>query len=70
MTPLVCVPCREYEQHITGDVAFAARQFWSVTRDVDWLTSEGGGDLIVNTADFFTSRAEYNELEDRYDMNG
>lgn len=70
MTPLVCVPCRDYEQHITADVAFAARQYWASTRDVTWLTGEGGLDLLVNTADFWTSRAEYNEEHDRYEING
>jgi trehalose/maltose hydrolase-like predicted phosphorylase len=70
MTPLVCVPCREYEQHITGDVAFAARQYWAATRDVTWLTSQGGLDLLSNTADFWTSRAEWNAEMNRYELNG
>ena len=70
MTPLICVPCREYEQHITGDIAFAARQYWAVTRNKHWLEQEGGISLIVNTARFWMDRAEYNDAEDRYDING
>ncbi|XP_076437374.1 protein-glucosylgalactosylhydroxylysine glucosidase-like [Babylonia areolata] len=70
MTPLICVPCREYEQHITGDVAFAARQFWALTRDARWLQEEGGVSLFANTARFWADRAQFNEVEDRYDING
>ena len=70
MTPLVCVPCREYEQHITADVAFAARQYLAITHDLNWLTTQGGLDLITKTADFWTTRVEYNNAEDRYEING
>ena len=70
MTPLICVPCRDYELHITGDVAFAARQYWAMTRDRKWLLQEGGVNLIVNTATFWVDRAEYNQAQDRYDING
>ena len=70
MTPLVCVPCRDYELHITGDIAFAARQYWAMTRDRKWLLQEGGINLIVNTATFWVDRAEYNQAQDRYDING
>ena len=70
MTPLVCVPCRDYELHITGDIAFAARQYWAMTRDRKWLLQEGGINLIVNTATFWVDRAEYNQAQDRYEING
>ena len=70
MTPLICVPCRDYELHITGDIAFAARQYWAMTRDRKWLLQEGGINLIVNTATFWVDRAEYNQAQDRYDING
>ena len=70
MTPDVCVPCRDNEQHITGDVAFAARQYWAVTRDMRWLQREGGLQLLLNTADFWASRAAWNADMGRYELNG
>ncbi len=41
-----------YQLHITGDVAFAARQYISATRDIKWLKKEKGNTLIQNIAKF------------------
>ena len=30
-----------YEQHVTGDVGFAVRQYWYQTHDVEWLRAVG-----------------------------
>ncbi|KAK7482442.1 hypothetical protein BaRGS_00026259, partial [Batillaria attramentaria] len=70
MTPDICIPCRDNQQHITGDVMFAARQYWSATHNEEWLQEEGGINLILQTAAFWASRAEYNQGDDRYEING
>jgi trehalose/maltose hydrolase-like predicted phosphorylase len=49
------------EHHITGDVAIAAWQYYCVTQDKEWLR-EKGYSLIAEPADFWVSRAEYDEL--------
>ena len=48
------------EHHITGDVAIAAWQYYCVTQDKEWLR-EKGYPLIAEPADFWVSRAEYDE---------
>jgi trehalose/maltose hydrolase-like predicted phosphorylase len=34
-------PTGKYEQHITGDIAFAFKQYWDLTHDLQWLLSTG-----------------------------
>ena len=34
-------PTGALEQHISGDISFAFKQYWDLTRDKDWLASEG-----------------------------
>jgi hypothetical protein len=52
-THLMNILCLKlYQLHITGDVAFAARQYISATRDIKWLKKEKGNTLIQNIAKF------------------
>ena len=44
--------------HISADVAYAAWQFWRATGDDDWFSAYGA-ELILDTAKFFASRAEW-----------
>jgi len=44
-----------YEQHITGDVAFAAWQFWAATGNYQWM-SKIGYPLLYDIATFWESR--------------
>lgn len=44
--------------HISADVAYAAYQYWRVTGDDNWFI-ERGAELILETARFFASRAEW-----------
>ena len=44
-----------YEHHITGDIAIAAWQYYTVTQDKEWLR-ERGWDILKNTALFWQSR--------------
>ncbi len=48
-----------FEHHITADVAIAARNYYAVTQDKDWLR-EKGWPLLSGTADFWASRVERN----------
>ncbi len=46
-----------YEHHITGDVAFAAWNYYLMTKDTQWL-KEKGWPLLSKTAEFWQSRVE------------
>lgn len=37
VTQPCCPEVAEFEQHITGCISFAARQYLATTRDEDWL---------------------------------
>ena len=68
VTPDCCPEVRLYQMHITGDVAFAARQYFAATGDRDWLLNELGGDLIYETARFWGSRAIYSDEKQQYEI--
>ena len=57
-----------YQNHITGDVAFAAKQYWMVTKDFQWLR-QIGYPLVSQTANFWASRVEYSEAKRKYVIN-
>jgi kojibiose phosphorylase len=54
--------------HISADVAYAAYQYWQVTGDDAWMIDRGA-ELILDTAKFWGSRAEWNAAQDRYEYN-
>ena len=56
------------QNHITGDVAFAAKQYWMVTKDFQWLR-EFGFPLVSQTAEFWASRVEYSKTKGKYVIN-
>ncbi len=68
MTPDCCPTGRLYELHITGDIAFAARQYIAATGNKDWLLNELGGELIYEIARFWASRATYNTEKKQYEI--
>lgn len=76
VTPDICPLCRENQQHITGDIAFAARQLVSLVRDYDWLstpqaaTNYTGNDFIVEMARFWASRPTFNTTKNLWEING
>ncbi len=57
----------EYEHHISGDVAFAMRQYWDLTQDSDWLTSRAYP-VVRGIAKFWASRVSFENGE--YVING
>ncbi|UJR32210.1 hypothetical protein I4U23_019675 [Adineta vaga] len=68
VTPDCCPEVRLYQMHITGDIAFAARQYIAVTGNRQWLMNELGGELIYETARFWSSRAIYNNEKKQYEI--
>jgi trehalose/maltose hydrolase-like predicted phosphorylase len=56
-----------YENHVTGDVALAQWQYFLATADTQWL-AQYGYPVIKETADFWSSRATYDQQKDRYDI--
>lgn len=59
---------RLYEIHISGDIAFACGQYFAATGNQDWLLNEFGGELIYQTAQFWSSRATYNQTKRQYEI--
>ncbi|MDP4172579.1 MAG: hypothetical protein Q8933_01310 [Bacteroidota bacterium] len=55
------------ENHIVGDVALAQWQYFLATKDTNYLRQKGAK-VIFSTADFWTSRVNYNKKKDRYEI--
>ena len=60
-------PWGEYEQHISGDIALAARQYWYTTNDKAWLSSIGFP-LVKGIADFYSKRVAKSATGYDYNM--
>ena len=58
----------DIEIHISADIAYAAHQYWRMTGDDTWFI-EKGAELILDTAKFWASRAEWNAEKQRYEYN-
>ncbi|KAM7437219.1 hypothetical protein ABFA07_013132 [Porites harrisoni] len=56
------------QNHITGDVAFAAKLFWEATKDLHWLRAVGYP-LAYQTAEYWASRVDYDAKQDKYVIN-
>lgn len=72
VTPGTCVACKEKQVHVTAAVSWAIRQWYSATRDRDYLTNSiySGCDVTREIARFFANMATYNTTKGRYDING
>jgi len=57
----------EIEIHISADIAYAAHKYWLVTGDDAWFI-EKGAELILDTASFWGSRAEWNPSKNIYQI--
>lgn len=55
------------EQHISSDIAYSVMQYWRWTSDEAWFVNYGA-EIVVDTAVFWGSRAEYNAEKDRYEL--
>lgn len=58
----------DIEIHISADIAYAAHLYWKVTGDDAWLV-ERGAEIILDTARFWASRAEWDETSASYQYN-
>ena len=67
-TKLVRIWTGDIEIHISADIAYAAHQYWQATGDDAWMI-ERGAELILDTARFWASRAEWNAAAKRYEYN-
>lgn len=66
-TPRFAVQNAKYENHINGDVALAAWQYWLATGDRQWLEHDCWP-ILRDTADFWASRVSYNASAKRYEI--
>jgi trehalose/maltose hydrolase-like predicted phosphorylase len=57
----------EFQQHITGDIAFAMRQYFALTHDVEWVKEEGC-EMAEEIARFWASRVTLDESSGLYDI--
>jgi protein-glucosylgalactosylhydroxylysine glucosidase len=57
-----------YEIHVTGDVALGQWQYYLATGDQKWL-KEFGYPVIQQTANFWVSRATFNQEKNRYEIH-
>ena len=57
------------EQHIVSDVAFACWQYYQITKDEEFMELYGY-ELLMDTAKFWQSRLEWNEVKREYHING
>lgn len=60
--------CGEIEQHITVDVVFGIWHYFQVTGDIDFMLNYGF-EIHFDTANFWISRLEYNQEQDRYEIH-
>ena len=67
-TKLIRIWTGDIEIHISADVAYAAYLYWKVTGDDSWFV-EKGIELILDTAKFWASRAEWNSEAEQYEYN-
>ena len=67
-TRLVRIWTGDIEIHISADIAYATYQYWQVTGDDEWFIDKGA-ELILDTAKFWASRAEWNADAGRYEYN-
>ncbi|MFD2612436.1 glycoside hydrolase family 65 protein [Paenibacillus gansuensis] len=53
------------EQHITADIAYAVWQYFTATRDDEFM-DRCGSEMLFETAAFWASRVEWDEAKDAY----
>jgi len=67
-TRLVRIWTGDIEIHISADIAYAIMQYWRATGDDNFMR-ERGAEIILETARFWASRAEWNPQKERYEYN-
>jgi len=64
-TELVRIWTGDIEIHITADVAYGVWQYWRLSGDDEFM-QERGADILIETARFWASRAEWDAKHNRY----
>ena len=67
-TQLVRIWTGDIEIHVSADIVYAIIQYWQATGD-DVFMIERGAEIILDTARFWASRAEWNAEKNRYEFN-
>jgi beta-phosphoglucomutase len=65
---LVRIWCGDIENHITSDIAYAINQYWQTTGDDKFMRGYGA-EIILEIARFWSSRVEWDETNNRYNIN-
>jgi kojibiose phosphorylase len=65
---LVRIWSGDIEIHIAADVAYSVHQYWTVTGD-DAFMRDYGAEIVLDTARFWASRAEWNMQRGAYEIN-
>lgn len=65
---LVRIWTGDIQLHISADVAYAVWRYWQVTGDDEFMR-DYGAEILLDTAVFWGSRAEYNAERDRCEIN-
>ena len=67
-TKLIRIWTGDIEIHISADIAYAIWQYWQSTGDEAFLL-ERGAEVILDTARFWASRAEWNAERGRFEIS-
>lgn len=67
-TSLIRIWTGDIEVHISADISYAIWKYWQATGDESFL-EERGAEVILETARFWSSRAEWQEELHRYEIN-
>ncbi|PIO29417.1 hypothetical protein AB205_0026500, partial [Aquarana catesbeiana] len=60
----------DQEIHINGDVMMAFKQYYEMTKDLDFFVSSGGWDVVSSIADYWCSRVVWSKEEQNYHIKG
>jgi kojibiose phosphorylase len=66
---VIPIPNGFIELHITASIAYAVWHYWFVTGDDEFMR-DYGAELILSTAEFWASRAEWHPQRHAYEING
>jgi beta-phosphoglucomutase len=64
---LIRIWCGDLELHISADVAYAVWHYWQATSDDEWMR-DYGAEIVLDTAVFWGSRAEWNSDRNCYEF--
>ncbi len=64
---IIKIHTHQMEHHIVSDIAYAVYRYYAATRDVEFMKS-CGYEMMIETARFWVSRAEYNKKKNKYEI--